>query len=164
MALNATWSFLGTNCIFFGIPWTFWYLLTCPRGKLMTTCHRQHASCLTAPGGGIIYCLKIRGQWIHAIKRGATRFKQWIPPSEFSYICRRHFTDEDYVFLTTYGNYKTSHQYLYIGITRKQFSQSLTWILSSITRIWYATISNFLWSIYTNMYVQYHLIDDALLH
>ena len=70
-----------------------------------------------------------RGQWIHAIKRGATRFKPWIPPSEFSYICRRHFTDEDYVFLTTYGNYKTSHQYLYIGLTRKQFSQSLTWIL-----------------------------------
>ena len=29
-----------------------------------------------------------RGQWIHAIRRGETKFKQWNPPSEYSYIDR----------------------------------------------------------------------------
>ena len=45
---------------FFRISWKFWKLLTGQYGELMITCHRHYALCLTAPGGGIIYCLKIQ--------------------------------------------------------------------------------------------------------
>ena len=55
-------------------------------------------------GGHIIPANKERrAAWIHAIKRGETKFTKWEPPSKYSYICSCHFTDDDYVSVTYHG-------------------------------------------------------------
>lgn len=41
--------------------------------------------------------------WVQAIKRGKSTFEKWTPPSKYSYICERHFTEEDYHGLTYSG-------------------------------------------------------------
>ncbi|XP_062603302.1 THAP domain-containing protein 3-like [Saccostrea cucullata] len=40
--------------------------------------------------------------WIHAIKRGETRFQSW-EPSTHAVVCRAHFKEEDYVTETSHG-------------------------------------------------------------
>ena len=129
---KCNWSFVGKKLSFFQN--TLDILEVIDRSALWTDDNMPSTTCIVPDCSGRGYHILPkhpvrRGQLIHAIKRGATRFKQWIPPSKVSFVFRRHCTEEDYVFSTTYGNYKTSHQYLYIGLKCKQFTQSLTWIL-----------------------------------
>ena len=43
-----------------------------------------------------------RKSWIHAIKRGETRFQSW-EPSAYAVVCRSHFKESDYLAETVHG-------------------------------------------------------------
>ena len=45
--------------------------------------------------------------WIHAIKRGETRFQSWTP-SRFAVVCRAHFNSDDYLTETQHVKYELS--------------------------------------------------------
>uniref|UniRef100_A0A8W8LJC8 THAP-type domain-containing protein n=1 Tax=Magallana gigas TaxID=29159 RepID=A0A8W8LJC8_MAGGI len=40
--------------------------------------------------------------WIHAIRRGESRFQSW-EPSSHAVVCRSHFQNSDYLSETVYG-------------------------------------------------------------
>ncbi|XP_062578650.1 uncharacterized protein LOC134240580 [Saccostrea cucullata] len=44
-----------------------------------------------------------RKSWIHAIRRGETRFQSW-EPSAYAVVCRSHFKESDYLAETVHGN------------------------------------------------------------
>ena len=43
-----------------------------------------------------------RKMWVHAIKRGETKYGSWSPKT-YSYICENHFIPDDYNSLTYAG-------------------------------------------------------------
>ena len=51
---------------------------------------------------------KRQDEWIQAIRRGKDKYQKQAPTSKYSYVCRSHFTDDDYVSVTFHGKYTTS--------------------------------------------------------
>ena len=54
-----------------------------------------------------------RKTWIHAIKRGETRFQSWTP-STHAVVCRAHFKSDDYLTETQHGNYFFYHLEIFL--------------------------------------------------
>lgn len=82
-----------------------------------------------------------RKSWIHAIRRGETRF-QSLEPSLHVVVCRLHFTESDYFSETVHGKYLwisfqnlLNSQYTYIyTLFNFNVSEIISWILLKYIR------------------------------
>jgi hypothetical protein len=64
-----------------------------------------------------------RKSWIHAIRRGETRFQSW-EPSAHAVVCRSHFKESDYYTETVHGKILHFPQ-LYLKMITEKFYLTL---------------------------------------